>query len=380
MVVWRVLSGGVGRIHGTGSISGTVHPSGSGPQAEWSLGVKYYLHRISHHMEWSYPLLEGRCLLSIGWADFGSRPDFVPQHQDDWSKVSRTIEGKWGKVRPRFGLQRFLEMEQGDRVVVPTWGAFHVYNVADNVRLVPAQIEEDLKDLKSWQDMGAVIREGYIEEYDEKGTRVDLGFFRRVEPLARDIPRDGYADAAFTSRMKVRQTNVEITDLRCSVENAIGRYEEKRPINLRRLVLDRCASEVRNTILAMQTPEQFEKLIALYFERQGASTVIPRKNESDKEGDADIVATFESLKLIVYVQAKRHDGETDKWAVEQIQCYIENQSGNGADDEFTRMPWVISTSETFSEDCRDQAKRAGVRLIDGMEFARMLLDTGIEQL
>ena len=286
-------------------------------------------------MEWSYPLLDGRCLLSIGWADFGCLPDFVLKHQDDWSKVSRTIEDEWGKIRSRFGLQRFLEMEQGDRVVIPTWGAFHVYNVADNVRLVPAQIENDLKDLKSWQDKGAVIRDGYIEEQDE---RVNLGFFRRVEPIARAIPRDGYADAALTSRMKVRQTNVEITDLRCSVENAVRRYEEKRPINLRRLVLDRCALEVRNTILAMQTPEQFEKLIERYFERQGASADIPAKNKSDKEGDADIVATFESLKLIIYVQAKRHDGETDKWAVEQIQHYTKNESGDVADDEFTRIP------------------------------------------
>ena len=339
--------------------------------------MKYYLHRISHHMEWSYPLLDDRCLLSIGWADFGCRPDFVPEHQDDWSKVSRTIEGTWGKIRPRFGLQRFLEMEQGDRVVVPTWGAFHVYSVADNVRLVPAQIEDDLKDLKGWQGKRAVIRAGYIEEQNE---RVDLGFFRRVEPIVRAVPREGYADGALTSRLKVRQTNVEITDLAASVENAIARYEENRPINLRRLVLDRCASEVRNTILDMQTPEQFEELIALYFKRQGASTCVPAKNKSDKEGDADIVATFESLKLIVYVQAKRHDGETDAWAVEQIQRYTEYESGGGADDDFTRMPWVISTCETFSEDCRSRARCAGVRLIDGMEFSRMLLDTGIEQL
>ena len=67
--------------------------------------------------------------------------------------------------------------------------------------------------------------------------------------------------------MKVRQTNVEITDLRDNVEDAIARHEDGRPINLRRVLMDRCASDVRNTILDIQTPEQFEKLIAQYFER-----------------------------------------------------------------------------------------------------------------
>lgn len=108
---------------GAGSLEPGIRPR------HWSINLKYYLHRISHHMEWSHPLLDDKSLLSIGWAGLGAKPDFVRQHQHDWSKVSNTIEGEWGKFRSRFGLQRFLEMEHGDRVVVPTWGAFHVYPI-----------------------------------------------------------------------------------------------------------------------------------------------------------------------------------------------------------------------------------------------------------
>lgn len=342
--------------------------------------MKYYLHRISHHMEWSYPLLEQRGLLSIGWAGLGARPGFVSEHRDDWSRVADTVEGLWGKLRQRFGLKRFLEMEQGDRVVVPTWGAFHVYKIADSERLVPAQIEKELKEIRNWQDKLAVIREGYIETLGEEGTRVDLGFFRRVSGIELGIPREGYADAALTSRLKVRQTNVEITDLRESIENAIRRHKEHRPINLRRQVLDKCESAVRETILDVQNPDQFEKLIARYFECQGANAEIPAKNQRDKEGDADIVATFESLKLIVYVQAKRHDGETDDWAVKQIKQYAADKSTIGSDEEFTRLAWVVSTADKFSGACQERARQSQVRLIDGNEFARMLLDTGIERL
>ena len=340
--------------------------------------MKYYLHRISHHAEWSWPLLEERQLLSIGWAEFGSQSGFLPQHQDDWSRVPETIEGAHGKWKTRFGLQRFLEMEQGDRVVVPAWGAFHVYEVADNERLVPAQVGDLVTNLEKWKENNAAIRDGYLTEQNEEGSKkIDLGFFRRVTPIARDIPRGGYADAALTRRMKVRQANVEVTDLHKNIEEAIVAYEKKRPINLRCLVLDGCAGIVRDTILSKQDPEKFEKLIQSYLEHQGASTEIPAKNERDKDGDADVIATFESLNLIIYVQAKHHEGETDSWAVDQINRYKDYKNNKGIDDEFTRVAWVCSTAESFSEECRNLAKREGVRLIDGMEFARMLLDAGI---
>ena len=302
-------------------------------------------------------------------------PEFVPKHQGDWSKIAITVEG-----RQRFCLQRFLQMEQGDRVVVPTWGAFHLLEITDSERLAPTQIEDELKGLRNWQNHCAVIREGYIRTVDENDSSVDLGFFRRVKKIGFDIPREGYADAALTSRMKVRQANVKITDLSESIEDAISRYKAQRPINLRRQVLEKCGSAVRDTILDFQNPDQFEKLIMRYFECQGANAEIPAKNERGKKGDADIVATFESLKLIVYVQAKHHDGETGEWAVEQIKQYADDKTCGGLDEEFTQLTWVVSTAEQFSETCQNLARKNQVRLIDGNEFARMLLDTGIERL
>ena len=343
--------------------------------------MNYYLHRISHHKEWSYPLLEHRNLLSIGWSDFGAKPEFVSEHQGDWSRVADTVEHEFCKVRSRFGLQRFLEMEQGDRVVVPTWGAFHVYEIADDERLVPTDIEDELKGLRNWQGNSAVIRERYMKTLGEKDPSVDLGFFRRVKQVELGISREEYADATLTSRMKVRQANVQITELSESIEDSIRRHQNQQPINLRRQVLDKCESAVRDTILDVQNPDQFEKLIARYFECLGANAEIPAKNEPGKKGDADIIATFESLKLIVYVQAKRHDdGETDEFAVEQIKQYADYKKNSGSDEEFTQLTWVVSTAEKFSATCQNDARKSGVRLIDGKEFARMLLDTGIERL
>ncbi len=335
----------------------------------------YYLHRISHQMEWSHPLLEQKQLLSIGWSEYGARPNFVSEHQDDWPKVADTLgSDEWG--RSRFSLQRFLEMEQGDWVVVPTYGKFHVLEIADAERLVPSQIENELKDLKSWDDNCAVIRDGCMKTPHEDGS-IDLGFFRRVEKVELDIPREGYADAALTSRMKVRQTNVNIDDLRKSIEGAIDRHRQEKPIDLRHEILAKCQAETLKAIRDLQNPNQFEKLIKRYFEYQGASAEIPAKNERDKKGDADIVATFESLKVVIYVQAKLHHGVTDDLPVKQIVDYADNKR-SGTDEEYTQLTWVVSAAEEFSKTCCDHAIQKRVRLIDGKEFARMILDSGIE--
>ena len=90
--------------------------------------MTYYLHRISHYAKLAHPLLK-RGILSVGWSDFATS-EFVSSHRaKGWEDVSQAIEQQWGKMRSRFGLQRFLQMNKGDRVVIPSWGTFHVYEV-----------------------------------------------------------------------------------------------------------------------------------------------------------------------------------------------------------------------------------------------------------
>ena len=57
--------------------------------------MKYYLHRISHHAELAYPLLE-RGILSIGWSDFATR-EFVSSHRaKGWKDVPTAIDSEPG--------------------------------------------------------------------------------------------------------------------------------------------------------------------------------------------------------------------------------------------------------------------------------------------
>ena len=224
--------------------------------------MKYYLHRISHGIELSHPLLE-RGILSIGWSDFALR-EFVSSHRARrWEEVPRTIasDPDYGTTRSRFGLRRFLQMNVGDRVVVPSWGTFHVYEVVSDERLIAADL--DLCGLKTWDGQGVRREEGQLYE-DKDGQRqrhIDLGFFRQVRQIAKDIPRSGYADNALSARLKVRQTNVEINDIRKNVDEAIAGWNKQTPINMAGLVKERCADEVLKLIREKLDPDRLEELI-----------------------------------------------------------------------------------------------------------------------
>jgi predicted Mrr-cat superfamily restriction endonuclease len=340
--------------------------------------MNYWLHRISHHAEVSYPLLK-QGILSIGWSDF-SEEEYIERCSNNWEKFEKAfIDEGWDLSKSRYSLWRFIsEMKKGDIVLVPSWGTFSLFELIDDA---PFSVEKlDINSLKDWNGNN-IIKSGYLYRNDDstKDNIVDLGFFRNVKPVMLDIPRNEYADQVLTSRMKIRTTNANITDLNQSINNAIKSFEFKKPINLHSLIVEKANHDILSLIRTQLNPDKFELLIKWYFEKSGASNVmIPSKNESGKEGDADIVATFDTIRTIIYVQAKYHVGETSAWALEQINDY--RTSKDSMDDGYAKTGWVISSGDNFSEECYETAKDAHVILINGAQFATMLLNIGISEL
>ena len=124
--------------------------------------------------------------------------------------------------------------------------------------------------------------------------------------------------------------------------------------------------------------DELENLVKIYMEKIGADRVdIPSKNDPRKgnHADADVVADFDRLKVRVYVQVKQHVGETNEHAVEQISNY-KKQQADSLDGEYTPLAWAL-TSAVFSEKAVQKAGECGVRLINGEEFIRVLLEAGI---
>lgn len=337
------------------------------------------LHRISHEAKVSYPLLENGCL-TIGWSDFGNQ-QFIDNTlkgsswEERWKNFQNQLYPNARKSRNRHSLWRFVEgFKKGFYVVVPLFGGrFSVYEIiSDQVEPISNLTTVDLK------GNSAILNNGNL--YDN-GRLIDLGFFWRVKPIIKNASRHSYADAALTKRMKIRNTNSFINHLSQNIEKAIFAFNKKTPINIYDEILKVSIPPILNTLKQELNPDKLEKLIQWYFNKIGANSVdIPAKNERDKEGDADIVAIFESIKTIIYIQAKFHEGQTDAFPVSQIKEYSQYKDEDDSFNEYTHISWVISTCDSFSDDCITAAQEEKVRLISGEDFAKMLLEVGISNL
>ncbi len=341
--------------------------------------MNYWLHRITggdHAMEFAHPLLFVHNLLTIGWSDF-SNEAFVNEVQSNGGDaINKAMQDAgWGLPRNRWNLWRFIRgMKKGDIVVVPTSYELSIFEIADDIVLSNETIDATI--YVDWNGKQATLHDdGFF--YNEKGQCIDLGFYRKVKPILLNIPRSGYADQKLVSRMKIRQTNADITDLAESIEAAKKAYLEKKPINLKEKIVEETTPKLLSLINQLTDADKFENLVEWYLQSVGARTEVPSKNESSTEdGDADVVGYFENIKTAIMVQVKKHQGETDDWAIQQIKAYKTNHR---YDDYHTQM-WVISSCERFSEKAMNEADATGVRLITGIEFARMILDAGIEGL
>ena len=331
--------------------------------------MTYWLHRISHEAKHSGPLLE-RGKLTIGFSDLSTQ-DFLDKattaRSVDDHDLKMDVKKAYGQLlRSRHSLWRFLRGMQVDDLVivpqVPEQGQYSVYVIRGEPKLL-----------------------------EDVGGNVDLGFYRDVEvheignKKAQGISRAKYADRALTARMKIRITNVGISDLSENIERALNAYRDGKPIALRSRTPE-LAEQLLYLIYNELNPGKFESLLKWYFRRIGASDVCtPQKNSDD--GDADIRASFDRARLTICVQAKFHDPKTstDDWAVQQVRDYVQQDrkkepDQHSVEDVHTTGLWVVSTGKCFTDACMKEAREHDVVLINGIQFAHMLLEAGLESL
>lgn len=200
---------------------------------------KYWLHRITggeNAMKLSHPLLFEHGILSTGWASL-SWDDFVSNSYDRNAFVS-IFESEYPGLSNRNSLWRFLEMKGGDIVVVPTGKTFSIYWVVDNHVYTNESVYTiiDLNELCDWDGKKAYVakdRQGYSYLYDADGDFVDIGFYRKVEPILVHLDRS-ICDAALYQKMRAQQTNINIDKVANSVNYIIANYNRMTHIRLNR--------------------------------------------------------------------------------------------------------------------------------------------------
>lgn len=346
------------------------------------MGNEYFLHRISHEDNTSYSLLD-KCYLTIGWELFADTNIMQASRKPDYQEFDAITDSKNQKTnRSRWCMWYFAQIKQDDYIVVPLYsGKFSVYRAIDSAKPIN-ELENELNEsfYGRWNNHPITWKEHRL--FDEEDNRkVDLGFFVKVEKIVAEVPRN-FVSGKLTSRMKIRTTTANISDIAKEIEEAVVAGKKSEPINLYEITMNELAVQLKDKIIKSKlNADRWEQLIQWYFLKIGADiSVIPAKNESGKEdgADADIIAEFTNLKMIIYVQAKFHDGQTSEWAVEQISKY-KNQKCDGEPD-YIYATWVISSADEFSTEAIEAACINNVRLINGTEFTRMLLDVGLNNL
>ena len=340
---------------------------------------KCWLHRCTcgdHAWPFTYELLVKHNIISIGWNDF-SDENYQERLSDSMKSFADVFQKEWGyQPRNRYNLWRFLNgMKKGDIVVVPMdGGTFSIYKISDNTVYNNETFDHNL--WIDWNGDRATLDQNGYPTYSD-GRIIDMGFYRKVEPLRLNISRDEYATQALYSRMKIRQTNADISDL---MEEVCSVLEHQEPINLKSAFVSSAAEILSNQMRDLMNDRKIEEIVRWYMESLGAVVYIPAKNSTKtNEGDADVVATFDKLNNhTILIQVKAHSGFTDSWAVEQIALYAKTFE-DSLEDRSTQL-WVISTCEDFTEDTKRLASEKGILLINGRAFAEMLIDNGLYSL
>lgn len=344
----------------------------------------FWMHRITcgnNATDYAGKLLNGSSnrkehYITIGWCDF-SVDDYVKTIQQGGTRSldKLMIEENYGLVRNRFDLKRFVaEMKKDDIVIVPQDGAFTVCRIADDTVLTNESIDKGI--LSSISNNTITFNnDGYL--YNANGGIIDMGFYRRVEIMERNIPRC-YASQRLYSALKYRGTNLKLSlETSEDIKQAVEAYRDKKPIYLTSVLEEKLAQATLDVINKQLNDTRFENLVEVYFKTIGARIEKPAKNSCPTaKGDADRIAYFDTINVQIMIQAKKHDGETGDWAVKQIKSYAENFDN----DDYDTQLWVISSCANYSNAAVELAGQKGVRLISGIEFAKMLLEVGIKGL
>lgn len=333
--------------------------------------MNYWQHRISHKWDVSKQLFD-KGYLTIGWQGLSHTGILEATNKNGESGFNTCAAENGLTERNRWCLYRFFMMKPEDIVVVPLYEQeFAIVEITETAKTIS---ELPLQTLNSISGKSVSLKQSLI--YDDDNSIIDLGFYIPFNRERITIVWRAFASAKLQSRMKHQYINVDINDLAKDVEDA--RFA-KAPLDFHDILLESAAPQVLEAIHKL-TPDSFERLVKWYMEQSGAShTFIPSKNEHGKEqgADTDVIAEFAPLGIVFFIQVKKHEGYTDEWAIKQIQLYKE-QKENTSDD-FTYIPWVITTAK-FKEEVREVAHDAGVRLIDGITFAKMILDTGVKSI
>lgn len=343
--------------------------------------ARIWMHRCNHYGDSAWKMLgydydskkfsdENGCYISVGcesgkWSieEYNS----IKSSKDKWKGFEKHYADS--KPRYRYFLYKFFfEIKKDDYIVVPSGGEFHVFQIESDVML-------------TYDDKAVKERLEKIDLSPEEIGNHDFKFFRKVKPIRVQIPRKGYAIGELCSKLKYPGTTLEITDNAAMIlKDAL---KADKPFSIYGRSIELMKKNLYDKALCQITPDNLESLIAWYFKKKGADIydILP-KNYSEKveQEDADVLAIFEDLKIRFFVQAKAYKSDMDlSGAKKQLEKYM-GYHVIGSDERYTNIKWIVCLAESDKDIKGLENIGNDIRVINGMEFAEMLLNAGIQNI
>lgn len=247
-------------------------------------------------------------------------------------------------------IWRFIrEMNKGDLIVVPYWSEFYVAQIDGPPTYNPSMADDDTS------------------------YRRSVKWLNDKQPIRRDI-----AKSALISRMKTQETCAYASDLLDEIkeclEIASSGLTPSFQTDLQSRLIRETLDEMRN---GRMDSFGFEKLIQTVLSGLGAddARIVPRSQDKG----ADILATFlvaGAFRQVVAVQAKHWQPEPPigKDVVEQLIKGIEAESANLG---MVVTTGSISEDAVVSADKYYEDKGIRIELVDGEQFAKLIVENGI---
>lgn len=336
----------------------------------------YMLRMLNHERDFSRKLFDDNYIL-IGYQYFDQLEnwDYIQVYKNAENKnalLKEMIEKtSWQcnnrQIASHRKLNKFFEMKIGDIVIIPDYKTFHIVEIAS--------------DIKSFHS----IHSNYVSEGEEYP---DIGFLYKVKKIVNDagessVAREKFADSSLIARLKNISGFLNLNDLKDSIENSKQAFLENKVVKIDEVLKETLKKALIEKLIEKLSPNKFETLILKIMEKLGASKCdIPNRNDKTKakegHGDVDIVAVFEKIKHIIYIQAKFHVGHSNDWAIKQLDDY---NGEKDIDSDYSTSYWAITTAE-FNDDAIEIAKKISeektIRLIGKYDLAELILEIGVE--
>lgn len=311
----------------------------------------YYLVRAMSQSQSDFDVFFENNVVAVGW----SKVDFS-QFDDVDSLVNKVREKYYenGESAPQVigkkknEVRRFKGIKEGDRIVIPFWGAICL-----------AEAEKD--ELYSKQD------------YDQDlSNQRKVTYHRSQSGKVIFIPRDKLSEA-LQRRLRVRGTTIadlrefsEEIDYLFKGEDFDTIYDKKRI-----KASDRFKENLLKNIQAGKTNLEsggygLEKLVKELLEIDGYEAEIQSKQRFSGFADADIEAIKEDFLLVekLFVQVKHHSGTTGTWGAEQLTEIL-----NSEKDLLSEYRLVLVTSATPSDELEKFCEMKNIILVSGNDLS-----------